>query len=504
MSQMKAGAVLSYLSLLITFIIALVYTPIMIRLLGQAEYGLYALIGSVAAYFSIMDLGLGNAVIRYNSRNRAIGDKEKEAKINGLFFLLYSLISLLVVIIGIFVYYNIENIFSNSLTTLEIDKAKKMVIILIINFALSFPLSIFGSVLQAYEKFVFVKTTNIIKSLLIPLITLPFLYFGYGAVAMVIISTVVNISLLLFYSIYSFKYLRIKLSFKNIDFKILKEILFYSFFVFLGVIVDQIYWNTDQFILGIISGTIPIAVYAIAMLFIVQYMRFSTSISGLFLPKISMMVANEASNMQLTNMLIRYGRVQFFILALVLSGFILFGRTFIDFWAGNNYVNAYYIVLIIMIPLSIPLIQNIGISILYAKNLQKFRSVVLIFIAILNIVITIPLIQNFGAIGAALATAISLIIGNVIIMNFYYHFKIGLNVLLFWKNIFFLLIPVSLSLIFGVIINEALSVNTIEVLIFKILLFCSVYMVLIWKFGFNQYEKNLIRSLKNKIVKLKK
>lgn len=491
---MKKGAILSYLSMLITIVIALLYTPIMIRLLGQSEYGLYAMIGSVAAYFSILDLGLGNAIIRYTSRNRAIGDKEAESKLNGMFLLLYSIIGLITIAAGIVFYNIIDNIFSTGLSTVEVEKAKIMVIILTINFALSFPLAVFGSIMQAYEKFVIVKTIEIVRSLATPIITLPILFLGYGSIAMVVIMSLVNISCLLFNVIYSFKQLKINFYFGKIDTTLLKEILGYSFFVFLGVIVDQIYWNTDQFILGALAGTVPVAVYAIAMQFINIYKKFSTSISSLFLPRASIMVANNSSNAEMTKSMIKYGRIQYIIMAYILSGFILFGRLFVNYWAGSNYDNAYYITLIIMIPLMIPLIQNFGISVLYAKNMQKFRSVVLIIIAVLNIIITIPLVQNFGGIGAAFATAISLTIGNTIIMNIYYHNKIGINMLHFWRNILVMSFPVLLALCIGFGMKFILDFNNLLLMPLNIILYSLIYMTLMWYLGFNAYEKNLFSS----------
>src|SRR5699024_6212957 len=96
------------MSIIISMIIALVYTPIMIRLLGQSEFGLYSLIGSLAAYFSVMDMGLGNAMVRFTARNRVVGDDSKAANLNGLFLLFYSIIGLLTVIVGMFVYRNIN------------------------------------------------------------------------------------------------------------------------------------------------------------------------------------------------------------------------------------------------------------------------------------------------------------------------------------------------------------------------------------------------------------
>lgn len=495
LNQLKKGAILSYLSLFTSILVALLYTPIMIRLLGQSEYGLYALIGSLIAYFSVLDLGLGNAIVRYTSRNRAVGDKQIEAKLNGMFLILYLIIGILTIFIGAIIYFYLDDIFTNGLSTSELRKAKIMVIIITINFAFSFPLAIFGSIIQAYERFVIFKLVEIVRILAVPIITLPFLYLGFGSVAMVVIVSVVNIGSLLFNLYYCFKYIKIKFHFGKIDLTLLKEILGYSFFVFLGVIVDQIYWNTDQFILGALVGTVSVAIYAIAMQFINIYKRFSTSISGLFLPRASIMVARKSSNEEITNEMIKYGRIQYTIMAYILTGFILFGRPFINFWAGTNYDTAYIITLIIMIPFTIPLIQNFGISILYAKNLQKFRSLVLILISILNIIITIPLVQKYSGIGAAIGTAISLTLGNTVIMNVYYHKRIGINMIRFWKNILVMTIPVLVSLCLGIGMNYIIDFNKFVLIPIGILLYSLIYALLMWYFALNYYEKQLFLSM---------
>lgn len=495
MSQMKAGAILSYLSISISILVALLFIPIMIRLLGQSEYGLYAMIGSVSAYLSIMDLGLGNAIVRYVARNRALGDKESEAQLNGMFLFLYSIIGVLTIVIGVILYNTVENVFGSSLNAAELEKAKIMVIILIFNFALSFPLSIFGSIMQSYERFIAVKVAGIVRSLLNPLIIIPFLFMGYGSVMVVFITTLLNIFILLFNAIYCFKYIKINFKFGKLDYQLLKEILGYSFLIFLGIVVDQVNWNTGQLILGAVSGTVAVAVFAIAIQFIRLYLQFSTALSGLFLPRVSMMVANKASNEELTNMMIKFGRLQYMILAYILCGFILFGRPFIEFWAGQNYRDAYYMALIIMIPITIPLIQNLGISILQAKNLQGFRSIVLIMIAVLNVIITIPLAKMYGGIGVAIGTGVSYLIGNAIVMNIYYYRRIGMNIPLFWRNILLMTVPALISLITGYMLNLLVSQESILILIFKIILFSVAYLLFMWFFGLNDYERNLFSPL---------
>ena len=79
MNQIRIGAILSYISILLTFAVGLIYTPLLIRGLGQSDYGLYSLILAVSSYLSLLDLGVGNAIVRYIARSRAIKDTELES-----------------------------------------------------------------------------------------------------------------------------------------------------------------------------------------------------------------------------------------------------------------------------------------------------------------------------------------------------------------------------------------------------------------------------------------
>ena len=94
----------------------------------------------------------------------------------------------------------------------------------------------------------------------------------------------------------------------------------------------------------------------------------------------------------------KVGRIQFAIMSLILSGFILYGKDFIVFWAGEDYISAYFMALIVMIPLLIPLIENTGIVILQAKNKHAFRAKIYLFIAILKIIVSVPLAKAYNGI----------------------------------------------------------------------------------------------------------
>lgn len=502
-NQLKIGAILSYVNIISTFLIGLTYTPIMLRLLGQEEYGLYSLIGSMMAYLGVLDMGLGNTIVRYVAKNRAVGDKYGEACLNGLFLFIYSIIGIITVVIGYILYLNVENMFGATLNTDQLYRAKIMMILLIFNIALTFPLSIFASLMQAYERFIFLRIANILRMLLNPLMALPLLFMGYGSVALVIVTTILNISCLLSNVYYCFKYLDIHFSKGKFKKTFLLEVTGYSFFIFLNTIIDKVYWGTGQFILGMVSGTIQVAIYAIAMQFMMLYMQFSAAISGVLLPKVTMMVANGTTSKDLTNLMIKIGRLQYIVISYILVIFFLIGKEFIYLWAGKNYVSAYPMVLLLMMALLIPLIQSVGIAILQAKNLNKYRVSAYTIVAFINLAISFPMAKLYGGMGCAISTSIALFISTGYIMNRYYQKKIGINILLFWKNILSML-PSAVILV-GLVscVNMFISINnTWMSFTIRIGIYSIVYVVLLFLLGMNSYEKNLCKNIFYKFIRL--
>ena len=490
-SQLKAGAILSYVSLFVTNIVGILYTPIMLRLMGPSEYGLYSLVAAIVGYLTVLDMGLGNTIVRYIAKYRALGDKDGEYNLNGMFLCLYTLIGILAAGIGIVLCLNVENLFGNSLSMQELEKAKMMMGLLVFNLSITFPLGVFGAIMNAYERFVFPKIVNIIRVIINPCIMLPLLFIGYRSVTMVLVTTLLNIICLLINVGYCFKQLHIRIHFNNFQWSLLKEIGRYSFFIFLNIIVDKIYWSTDQFILGMFSGTVIVAIYAVASQLSMYYMNFSTAMSGVFLPRVTQMVTQNATDKELSDMFIKTGRIQYIIMAYILSGFLLVGKDFIILWAGEGYETAFFIAIVIMIPLTVPLIQNLGITILQAKNLHAFRSNVYIIIAILNLCMSIPLAKIWDGFGCALATGISLSIGNIIIINIYYWKKINLDIPRFWLNICKMTVPVVIAIILGVGANYWLDMTGFMKIITTGSLFTLVYIPLMWFLGMNKYEKQL-------------
>lgn len=494
-SQIKVGVILSYTSRIVTIIIGLLYTPIMIRLLGQAEYGLYNIAASTISYLGVLNFGFGSAYMRFYSRYKVEADRIKVSALNGMFISLFSSLGVLVVLAGIVLAFNVELLFGPSLSLKELQTGRVLILILVVNLAISFIAIVFNVYLQANEKFIFQNLILILRQVTTPLITLPILISGYGSVGFVMAMVTVNIIIEIIIIWYCIKKMNMSFIFNGFDRELMREITVFSSYIFINMIVDQVNNNIDKTLLGRYQGTISVAIYSIASNLRSYYEQLSTTLAGVFTPRIHRMVASNVGDFKLTELFTRIGRIQFILLSLIMSGFIFFGRPFIGMWAGEDYYESYVISLILMVPMTVPLIQTIGIEIQRAKNLHQFRSWVYLFIAIGNVALSIPLSQNYGATGAAIGTAIALIIGNGFAINWYNHKKVGIDMVYFWKNILNFTPAILIPTIYGVAIYSIVDLYNIKNFIVHGIIYLLIYMTSMWYWGMNDYEKSLANGL---------
>ena len=500
MNQLRAGVIMTYVNIGLGSLIPFVYTPIMLRLLGQSEYGLYSLANSVVGYLSLLSFGLGSTIVRYVAKYRAEGNKEQEEKVVGLFIIMYSVLALLVLIGGWAISCNAEPIFHRGLTENEIGKIAILVRIMAFNTAISFPISVFGSIVMAHEKYIYRQAVNILSTIAAPCCNLIALYLGFGSIGLSIVTTIIQLMMLPLNAIYCFRVLKICPRFHSLPIHLIKELVQFSAFVFLGSVVDMLFWATDKVILGMLASTAVVAVYNIGSSFNAMMTNISTAFSGVLTPKVTVMITKDAAPEQLTELFIRVGRLQYLIIAFALSGFIVFGKSFIILWAGPDYESAYYIALVTLIPLAVPLIQNTGLSIVIAQNKHQFRSITYLVIAIINAISTYLVVPYWGGLGAAVCSGISYVLGQVIIMNIYYYKVTKLNVPLFWKNIGKMSVIPMFMIVLGVWGNSVIDLESWGGLIMGIFIYSVVYSVGMYFMAMNDYERDVVRKPINKIL----
>ena len=499
--QKRAGTLLAYVQLAINVVVGVVYTPIMLHYLGDSEYGVYSVATAVISFLTMLDLGFGQTLVRFYVKYRAEGREEKARECAGAFLLLYLVLGAVAFAIGtVLSRAFLPLLFGQKFTAGELSILRQVLSVLIINLALSLPLSVFSSLITAHEEFVFAKLANILSTILTYGGILLVLTHGHRSVAMAAVTTAVSLGVKGLLALYCIFRMKVRPRFARPEPEMLRSIFSFSFFIFLNILIDQLYASTDKFVLGALCGTVEVTVYTVGVQFNAYFQQLSTAISGVYLPHVTRLYAAGAKGPDFSQLFLTIGRVQFLLLSFVLAGFCAFGRQFIGLLSGGaltqgQITQSFAIALIIMLPGVVPLSQNVGITILQAMNRHRFRSVAYLVLAVINVAVSIPLAHKWAGVGAAIGTTLACLAGQYLMMNWFYHKKIGLDIPGYWRMIGGLLLRMLPLAIPAAVLNLLLPGGGWGKLILKCGLFTLCYLPYCSRFLLDSHEKELVRGI---------
>lgn len=499
-SQLRIGVVLNYVNLVLSGFIPILYTPVMLRILGQQEYGLYKLSGSITSYLGLISFGLGASITRYLIKARTEQGLDEERKVFGLFIRIFRWVAVLTFILGVVLSFSIDVWYSDSLSSDELFRMRILVLLLAVNTAINFYASPYISVVNAHEQFFFLQVMAILGTCLGPIFNLIALFLGFASIGLAVSSLFATIVFRISYYVYVENIMAIRPVFTKMSKSYIKDLLSFSFWIFVSNVVGQLYDATDMVLIGTIPtlGTAAVTVYNIGITFNVMIGSINAGISSLLVPKANKMVFSGASPSDLTETAIRMGRIQAIIVSLFVFGFLTFGREFIYFYVGDGYVVSYWIALVCMIPNSIPLVQSFFLNILIAKNKNKFRAITYLLAAVINVIVTWYALKVIGVLGAAFATSLASFFSSGVMMNWFYLKRLNLQVFRFWRSIYPIYIPTILLSVVFIFLGRVVNFYSLPVLVSFILLFVFCFITVQWKLVMNEYEKNIILNILHK------
>lgn len=501
----KVGVILSYVMMIFEVLSTLLLTPFIIRSLGDAEYGVYKLSASITAYLLLLDLGVGNAIVRYVSKYRANNQVEENKKFFGVSLSFYAIIALITLIIGVILYLVFPVAFSKGLNAEETALGQKLLIFTIINVAVTLGTATFPNIIIAYEKFAFQKGWSIVQILLKIIVTYAALKLGVKSLGIVIINlslTVLTRGVFVLYVLFKIK---LRPKFKNLDFTFVKEIFVYSSFILLQMVATQLNASLGQVLIGALasSSAVLIGIYGVGTQIVQYFQSIGSAFNGVLMPGVVKMVESKAEPSKLCSEMVRIGRIIFMILGIIFIVFVIFGKQFILLWVGDGYRDAYLVTILLMIPYLFTLTQAIGTQILWAKNQHKEQAILKVVIVLLNIVITVMLIYWKPLLGATIGTMLSLLLGDIVVMNVIFNKKIKISLLQYYGGLFKGILPCLVITILCGLLFSFLNLAGWFGFVINVAFMVVIYGVCMLLFGFNKYEKNLIKSIFTKKLKNK-
>lgn len=501
MSQKKKGIAFSYINLIMGMIVNIYLTPMMIVILGDTDYSLYKVIHSFVGPLSMFHLGISTVVTRGIVKNNERGDEGIVEKQNtmAMSFFASAIMALIVVIAGSIMYTAIPSMYGQTYSIESVKLGQKIFVIFVAASVLHMLTDAFSGCIIGHERYIISGLIPLAKTTTKLVLQFVLLKCGFGVIFVVAVDLIIAIGVFLFTVLYAVLGLHEIPKFHYFDKKQLLEIVSFGMAILLQAFVNQVNNNMDTMILGaFVTEKAVITMYSSALAIYAIYNSLISVVTQYFLPQATKLTNHNATGREITDFIIKPGRFQAMIAVACIGGFALFGRNFISIWIGSQYMDAYWVILMLMIPVTIPLVENAVICILDATMKRMFRSVVLVVMAVLNLIASIVLVQWLGFWGAALGTVISLLIGHGVMMNLYYAKVFHVEIFrMFWK-IFAGILPAGMVAAMLCLPLALFLPNTVVWFIIKCCCFLLLYGLALLVFGFNAEEKVMVHAILKK------
>lgn len=485
--QLKLGAILSYVAIAFNVISGLLYTPWMVETIGKSQYGLYTLANSIITLF-LVDFGLSSATGRYLSKYNATGDREGAERFLGAIYKLYLLIDAVILVALTVVFFLIDKIYVN-LTPGELEQFKVVYVISTLFSVINFPFVTFNGILTAYEKFVPLKMADILYRVCNIGFTVIALLMGYGLYALVIVHAAVGLLNLLFKYIVIKKTIPLKTRFTRTDIGIYREIFSFSIWVTVSSLAMRLIFNITPSILGIVADSGAIAVFGVVTTIEGYAYIITKAMNGMFMPRIARIMATGNAKGELNRLFVAVGRLQSVINGLIVVGFAILGRSFIDLWMGEGYEEAYAGILLVLIPGLFYNPLQIGNTAMVVEKKVNMTAMVNLITGVINVVLSFVFSKLYGVIGACISICVAYSVRDIL-LHFIFQRELPLDVLAFMKACYGrMCLPFVATLICGWAINRILPDAGWLVFVIKGAIIAVLYLVLAFAFGLNRKEQ---------------
>jgi O-antigen/teichoic acid export membrane protein len=410
----------------INLIIAFFLTPFIIHKLGDSNYGIWILVGSLTGYFGLLQLGINPSLVKYTAEYYASKDFRKLNQIISTTLLFYLITGFIVLIIGFVLALFVDRIFEVKPSL--VIPLKYVLILSTIDIAIAFPGNIFSGIIHGFQKYYLRTYYGLILILLRAFLVVLFLNMGYGLVALAVITVSTNIICnIIDFIVAKVVYPHMKFSLIHVNKNAFRLIFSYSFFTFIGVIAKRLIYYTDSIVIGFFLPVSLITHYAVAWK-LIRYMRsLSENATGVLVPTASELGARD-DNKRLQKLYLKGTQMSVLLCLPIALIYLAHGDTFFKLWIGPSYASSYIYLTVLTIPHIFVISQHTGVSIMFGLGKHKIYAVISFITALANLVLSIILVQYYGLLGVALGTAIPMIVFDVVILTLYYLRSLNLSV----------------------------------------------------------------------------
>ena len=405
---------MDYLALGVEMVIGVLMLPFNVRYLGQSAYGLWVLAASIPIYFSMLDLGYGVAQVKFAAQYRARRDRDGLNQIVSTLFFLFTVIGIIAFAVGALIAFNLDRFF--QITPEQSSTGRQVLLIISLYVALGFPFSVFGGVVNGFQRHFLNGFVSIGTTIAVALVNIAVLMSGGGLVELVAATTAVRLLAYIGYranAYRAFPGLSIRPAYVRLT--RLREVTGFSAFILLIDMANKLNYSTDAIVIGAFMSTAAIAVWAVAQRLITTTQGLTTQINGSLFP-IVVDIATLGEMERLRRVFLQGTRLS---LAMVIPIAIVLGllaEPLVLAWVGKDFSESIPVIYILAAAVIIRVGNSTATTLLKGAGRHGLLAGANLVMALANLALSIALVSRYQLIGVAMGTLIPLAVISVLIL----------------------------------------------------------------------------------------
>jgi O-antigen/teichoic acid export membrane protein len=425
-SQIIRNVLMNWMAFAVTILAGFLMSPFLVRRLGDAVYGVWVLLGSLAGYLGLLDFGLIPSMVKYVAEHRARADQQAINRLMTVGLVIYSLMGLISLVVSLIIAFTFNDIFH---TPIDNQTAAVIVFVAGINLAITFPSSVFVGLIRGYQRYdIDARATSILivaRNLLI----VPLILRGHGILTVSLVTFFFDMARLA-YLIRKAYQLNPEIRFARayFDRAQLRQLFGFSVFVFIIIVSKHLIFYTDSIVIGIFLSTAAVTAYFIASRLVIYLLVLVSEMVGVLAPRASELDADNNTE-GIKELLVVSTKYMLLTALPAATVFFVMGENFITLWMGEAFASSAQILTILTIAILSHLMLMPSETILLGMGRHRVIARLMIAQALANLVLSLALVRTLGIRGVALGTLAPMVFfmfaGLFIYYRYHFHVSLG-------------------------------------------------------------------------------
>ena len=401
---------------LISSVIAFALVPFLLHRLGEAVYGVWALVGSVFAYSVVFQLGLASAVNRFVPVRLASGDLAGLRAVVSTSAAFLLGVGVIVMLLTLVLHHWLARIFQIPPELLE--DARLCVLVVGSCAAVGAFTSATGAVLSGYQRYDLMAGSRLVVALVRTTVLVLLVVQGYGLVTVALVYGLSELAINAINLAFCLRLLPGRpFSRRAFDAGLLREMLGYGFNTFNYILGALLLLKVGEVLIGMYRNAEEVAQYSIVTASVLTLTTVVEAFCAAIKPAASDLDAHS-DHVRLKELTLLSQKYSLFLILPSAAFLLIMGHEFLLIWTRKDFPLLPTVLAIVAVGHAVRLSQHSSFFVLVGKGEHRYFGQLMVVMAASTVLLgwLSLAVLDLGLIGIALASAIPLVIGSGIFL----------------------------------------------------------------------------------------